>query len=38
LQSVLDLPIDKYDELEIVDPHLRKERKDGKLSILDGVR
>ena len=35
LQSVLDLPLDEYQEIRILDPHLIRKRKDGKLGILD---
>jgi predicted transposase/invertase (TIGR01784 family) len=35
LQSVLDLPIEEYQGLEVVDPHLEREYIDGKLGILD---
>jgi predicted transposase/invertase (TIGR01784 family) len=35
LQSVLDLPAEEYDRLELVDPHLKRESRDGKLGVLD---
>jgi predicted transposase/invertase (TIGR01784 family) len=35
LQSVLDLPKDDYNEIEIADPHLLREHRDDKLSIID---
>jgi predicted transposase/invertase (TIGR01784 family) len=35
LISVLDLPKDEYETIEIVDPHLLREYKDDKLGILD---
>jgi predicted transposase/invertase (TIGR01784 family) len=35
LQSMLDLDADEYEDIEIVDPHMRKTKIDGKLSVLD---
>jgi predicted transposase/invertase (TIGR01784 family) len=35
LQAVLDLPIEEYQGLEVVDPHLEREYPDDKLGILD---
>jgi predicted transposase/invertase (TIGR01784 family) len=35
LKAVLDLPEDEYHEIRVVDPHLLRKRKDGKLGILD---
>ena len=35
LRSVLDIPNDEYDQLTIVDPHLKKESEDDKYAILD---
>ncbi|MDR3350008.1 MAG: Rpn family recombination-promoting nuclease/putative transposase, partial [Acidaminococcales bacterium] len=35
LQAVLDLPKSEYEELSIVDPHLKRESADDKLSVLD---
>jgi predicted transposase/invertase (TIGR01784 family) len=35
LQAVLDLPVEEYGEISIVDPNLRQESEDDKLGILD---
>ena len=35
LQTVLDLPEDEYEQLVIVDPHLKKESSGDKMGILD---
>jgi predicted transposase/invertase (TIGR01784 family) len=35
LQAVLDLPAEEFQDLEIIDPHMRKTTLDGKLCILD---
>ena len=35
LMAVLDIPEDEYDRLTIIDPHVKKESKDDKFSILD---
>ena len=35
LRSVLDIPVEEYDRLTIVDPHIKKESKDDKYGILD---
>ncbi|GHU55445.1 hypothetical protein FACS189442_3040 [Spirochaetia bacterium] len=35
LKAALDLPPEEYDHLTIVDPHLKKETKDGKGGVLD---
>jgi predicted transposase/invertase (TIGR01784 family) len=35
LQAVLDIPADEYEQLTIVDPHIKKETGDGKFGILD---
>jgi len=35
LKSVLDIPHDEYDEMEIIDPNLRLDAPDGKIGILD---
>ncbi len=35
LKSVLDLPFDEYEEIEIIDPHVKREYPGDKLSILD---
>ena len=35
LKSVLRLPEDDYDKIEIVDPHLLREYAEDKLAILD---
>ena len=35
LQAVLDLPVEEYDRLVIVDPHLQREYPEDKLGVLD---
>ena len=35
LKSVLDIPVEEYESLTIVDPHTKKEHKNDKLGILD---
>ena len=35
LRSVLDIPVEEYDRLTIVDPHIKKEEEDDKYGILD---
>jgi predicted transposase/invertase (TIGR01784 family) len=35
LQSVLRLPADEYESVHLIDPHLKREREDDKLGILD---
>jgi predicted transposase/invertase (TIGR01784 family) len=35
LKAVLDLPADEYQEIRVIDPHLLRRHKDGKLGILD---
>jgi len=35
LRSILDLPESEYDTLTIIDPHLKRESSDGKMSVLD---
>ena len=35
LQSVLDLPVDEYEDIRLMDPHLLRKHKKGKLGILD---
>jgi len=35
LQAVLDLPVEEYDRLVIIDPHLRREYPGDKLGVLD---
>jgi predicted transposase/invertase (TIGR01784 family) len=35
LQAVLDIPADEYEQLTIVDPHVKKESDDDKFGILD---
>ncbi|MDR1489493.1 MAG: Rpn family recombination-promoting nuclease/putative transposase [Desulfovibrio sp.] len=35
LKAVLDLPADEYQEIRVIDPHLLRRHKNGKLGILD---
>jgi predicted transposase/invertase (TIGR01784 family) len=35
LKAVLDLPADEYQDIRVIDPHLLRRHKDGKLGILD---
>jgi predicted transposase/invertase (TIGR01784 family) len=35
LKSVLDLPLDEYEDIQITDPHVKREYPGDKLSILD---
>ncbi|MCL1991444.1 MAG: Rpn family recombination-promoting nuclease/putative transposase, partial [Spirochaetes bacterium] len=35
LKAVLNLPDEEYEEVSIVDPHLHRDRRDGKLGIVD---
>jgi predicted transposase/invertase (TIGR01784 family) len=35
LQAVLDLPASEYEEITIIDPHLKRENEDDKLGIID---
>jgi predicted transposase/invertase (TIGR01784 family) len=35
LQAVLDLPATEYEEITIIDPHLKRERVNDKLGIID---
>ncbi|GHV65233.1 hypothetical protein AGMMS49587_19140 [Spirochaetia bacterium] len=35
LKASLDLPSEEYDRLIIIDPHLKKEKKEGKSGVLD---
>ena len=35
LRSVLDIPVEEYDRLTIIDPHIKKEYEDDKYGILD---
>jgi predicted transposase/invertase (TIGR01784 family) len=35
LKAVLDLPEDAYQDIQVVDPHLQRKHKSGKLGILD---
>jgi predicted transposase/invertase (TIGR01784 family) len=35
LKAVLDLPADEYQDIRVIDPHLLRKHKDGKLGILD---
>ncbi|GHT15316.1 transposase [Planctomycetales bacterium] len=35
LQSILDLPVSEYETLTIIDPHLKREKRNDKLGILD---
>ena len=35
LKSILDLPLDEYEDIQITDPHIKREYPGDKLSILD---
>jgi len=35
LRSVLDIPDEEYDQLTIIDPHIKKEHEDDKYGVLD---
>jgi predicted transposase/invertase (TIGR01784 family) len=35
LKAVLDLPAEEYQDIRVIDPHLLRRHKDGKLGILD---